>query len=222
MAESSLVYGTDGGTRIFLAFGVRISWILRTASLPAVSGRKDHGNGAVKAADIDDARGADTNAAAGTDIFAGAAGLFGQSGKSRAAVGASAADLETAELIAVDQDIGQTVIKNEVKQLFAGFGGAPSVTLAVAHDQTVGFCCGLEALVVVGVAAAAILNAVGIVEVVAHLMKERGADILNGSGQRASADVDLMGLAVLGDPSIVPQGEVTVSLRRGLDRDGRS
>ena len=42
----------------------------------------------------------------------------------------------------------------------------------------------------VGVASAAILHAVDEAEVVAHLMKERGAHVLDGSSQRASTDVD--------------------------------
>ena len=201
-----------------LTFGVRFLWLLRT---PRFLRRGDHGNGTVKATDIHGARGADRRPAAGADILARAAGLLGER-SAEAAVRSSAADGKAAELIAVDQDIGQTVFQHEVKQIVAGLGGAPSVALAVAHDQTVGFGSSLEALVVVGVSTTAIMDTVDEVEVMAHLMKERGADVLDGSRKRPRADVDFVGLAVLGDPSIVPQGEVTISLRRGLNGDGRS
>ncbi len=97
---------------------------------------------------------------------------------------------------------------------------APTVFITMGNYQAVSFCGLLKATVVVGPASAAILYAVHTVEVMAHFMKQRGAHVLDGSGQRASADVDFVGLAVFGNPAIVPQGEVAVSLRRGLDGDG--
>ena len=72
---------------------------------PCGLGRRDHRFIAVHAGDVHHARGADAHTAAGADVLAGAAGLFGELGDGRAAVGASAADHETAELIAIDQDV---------------------------------------------------------------------------------------------------------------------
>ena len=98
----------------------------------------------------------------------------------------------------------------------------PAVFVAVFNVEISGFSGFLEASVVVGVASAAVLHFVDEVVVVNHFVKESRHHVFNGSGKRSSSNVDLMGCAVLGDPSIIAQGEVTVGFGRGLDRDGGS
>lgn len=107
-------------------------------------------------------------------------------------MGSCPADLEAAELIAVNQDVGQVVFKNQVKQCFAWLSMAPAVPFAVSNDEASGFGCLLETLVVIRPAAAAILDAVLVVPVMAHLMQERRADVFNWAGKRPSTDIDLM------------------------------
>lgn len=58
--------------------------------------------------------------------------------------------------------------------------------------------------------------------VVDHLMQERGTDILDGTGQRACADVDLVGCSLLADPGIIPEGEMAICSGCALDCDGGS
>ena len=76
---------------------------------------------------------------------------------------ARACDSVTAELVAVEQDVTQVVVQAELEQLVTGRGVRPSVLVAVFHAQASLFGCGLEPLVVVGIAPAAILNAVDVV-----------------------------------------------------------
>lgn len=97
---------------------------------------------------------------------------------------------------------------------------APAVFLAVLDNQPTRFRRFLEFAVVVGSVSAAILDTVDEVVIVDHFVKQRRGDLLNGSGERSSADVDLVGLAQLGDPGVFPQREVPISARRGLDGDG--
>lgn len=75
--------------------------------------------------------------------------------------------------------------------------------------------------VVVGIAAAAILNAVDMVVIVNHFVQKGCGNLFNGSGERSGTDVDLVRAADLGDPSVFPQREVTVGFWRGLNSDGR-
>ena len=89
-------------------------------------------------------------------------------------------------------------------------------------NQTMSQGCISELAVVVGVASAAILNALHIIVVVNHFVQQRGSNLFDGSGQCSGADVDFVRAADLGDPSVFPQREVTVGFRGGLDGDGRS
>ena len=88
--------------------------------------------------------------------------------------------------------------------------------------QTVKLGGFLEALVVVGVASAAILDPVFVVPLLAHLMQQRGAHIKNVSAERSRSNVDFMRAAKLGDPCLVAESEMTIRARRALDCDCRS
>ena len=131
-------------------------------------------------------------------------------------------DLETAELIPIQKNVGQVVFQNHFQKFVAGFCDCPAVLVVVIYNQTVGFRCRFELAIVVGVATAAILNPVNVVPVVNHLMQKGGGNFLNGSGQRSSPDIDFVGAAQRGNPGVLPQGKVTVGFWRGLDGDGGS
>ena len=79
---------------------------------------------------------------------------------------ACSSDLETAELVPIDQDVGQVILQNHFQKFVAGCGDRPTVFVVVIHDQAVRLSCIPELAVVVGVASAAILNAIHIVKVV--------------------------------------------------------
>ena len=98
----------------------------------------------------------------------------------------------------------------------------PAVFIAVLNVEISGFGGFLEASVVVGVSSAAVLHFVDEVVVVNHFMKQRSNHVFNGSGKSSSSNVDLMGCAILGDPSIIAQGEVTVGFGSALDGNGGS
>ena len=98
----------------------------------------------------------------------------------------------------------------------------PSVFVAVLYDEAVRLCRCLESAVVVGVASAAILYALLVVEVMHHFVKQRRRDFFNRPRKRPRAYVNLMCSAELGNPCVLPQGKMTVGARRGLYRNGRS
>ena len=176
---------------------------------------------AVHTGDVDGLGCPDTHAAARTHILAAAA-LAGRGGGSAAAVGAGAGDLEAAVLIAVQQNVGQVMLQNHFQKLVTGSGVRPSVLLGVGDNQATGNGGIPESAVVVGVAPAAILNPVDMVVIVNHLMQQRCGDLLDGTGQGSGSDVDFVGAADLGNPSVLPEGEVAVCLGGGLDGDGGS
>ena len=176
---------------------------------------------AVHTGDVDGLGCPDTHAAAGTHILAAAA-LAGRGGGSCTVMGSRSGDLEAAVLVAVQQDVGQVVLQNHFQKLVAGSGVRPSVLLGVGDNQATGFGGIPELAVVVGVAPAAILNPVDMVVVVNHLMQQRCGDLLNGAGQGSGSDVDFVGAAKFGHPSVLPEGEVAVCLGGGLDGDGGS
>lgn len=135
---------------------------------------------------------------------------------------ARACDSVTAELVAVEQDVTQVVVQAELEQLVTGRGVRPSVLVAVFYAQASLFGCGLEPLVVVGVASTAILNAVDVVVVMHHLVEQGGTYVFDGACQSACADVDFMAHAILADPGVVTEREVAVGLGGRLDGDGGS
>lgn len=90
------------------------------------------------------------------------------------------------------------------------------------YYQAVAFCNFLEALVVVGVSSARVLDAVDVTVVMDHLVQERSADILDGSGKRTGSDVYLVAIPCNGYPSVIPCGEMPVGAGGGLNCDGWS
>ena len=203
-----------------LGFDVRIICILRTLGSQRFLHRRDHLHTAIQTGDVDFLRGSDAHSAARADVFAAGAFLRNRGSNRRSAVGSGSSNLKTTEFVSVDQNIGQVVIQNEFQKLVAGGSVTPAVFLAVLDDQPTRFRRFLEFAVVVGSVSAAILDAVDEVVIVDHFVKERRGDLFDGSGERSSADVDFVGLAKLGDPGVVPQREVSVSARRGLNGDG--
>ena len=83
-------------------------------------------------------------------------------------------------VVGVGKQFGADVPEEVKKEIIAGFGDRPAVLVMVIDNQTVGFGCRLEFAVVVGVASAAILNAVNVVPVVNHLMQKGGGNVFNG------------------------------------------
>ena len=135
---------------------------------------------------------------------------------------ACSSDLETAELVPIDQDVGQVILQNLFQKLVARTGDRPTVFLVVIDDQAVSFGGIPELSIVVGVTSTAILNALHIIVVVNHLVQEGGCHFLNGSGESSCADVDFVGATDFRNPGVLSQGEVSVGFWRGLDGDGGS
>ena len=133
---------------------------------------------------------------------------------------ASASDLETAELVPIDKNVGQVVLQNELQEVITGTGNRPTVFLMMIHDQTVCGGCVSELAVVVGVASAAVLNALHMVVVVNQFMKKSRNHFFNGSGESTGSNVDFVGAAQLGNPGIVTEGEVTIGTWGALNGDG--
>ena len=90
------------------------------------------------------------------------------------------------------------------------------------NEKVAGFGKLLELAVVVGVASAAILNAIHIIVIVNHLMKESRNHFLDGSGKCSRSNVDFMSAAQFRNPGVFSQREVSVSLGSGLNCDGGS
>ena len=184
---------------------------------------QDHRCLTVQATDVDYLGGPDACAAARADILAAAAFLGKRAACGGcAAVGACAADMEAAVFIPVDEDIREAIGQNEVQKSIRRACVAPSIFVAVGDCQAVGFRCCLKPLVVVGVASAAILDALLIVVIVDHFVEKGSGYFLNGSCQSASAYIDFVGAAQLGNPGIFLQGEMAVGSGSGLDGDGGS
>ena len=198
-----------------LSFGVRKRGILRIGAL-AGSTRKHHRTIAIQTGDIDKAGSADAHTAAGADVFPGA-GRFARARWGGPAVGACAGDLKSGEFVPVYQNVRQTVFQNKIQKCIGGGSLGPSIFFAVLYVQTVALCRFLESAVVVCPSPAAILYAELKVVIVAHFVKQGGADIFDRPGKRPRADIDFMGAAEFGDPCVFPEGKMPVSARRGLD-----
>lgn len=130
-------------------------------------------------------------------------------------------DGNTVELVARNENVRQVILQDELNEVIARRGQRPAVFLVMLHDKAVTLGNLFEALVMVGVASAGILDSVDMAVVMDHLMQKRGADILDGPCQCSRADVDFVAVAGNRYPSIIPHREVTVGAGRGLNRDGR-
>lgn len=159
--------------------------------------------------------------AAGAKIFSGAA-LLRRKVLPSWAVGARAGDRNSMVFISSDENVCQAVFQNEVQQIIAGSGEGPAIFRVMLDNQSMGFRFSLKPLVVIGSPSGSVLDAMYIAVQVDHLMEQCGADILNGSCQGPSADIDLMGTAIGRNPGILSQGEMAVCSGSALDGDGRS
>ena len=81
---------------------------------------------------------------------------------------------------------------------------------------------GFEALVVIGVASACVLDAVDVAVIMHHLMQQRCTDVFDRSCKRTGSDVDFVAAASDGYPSIVSHREVPIRSWGGLNSDGGS
>ena len=80
----------------------------------------------------------------------------------------------------------------------------------------------LEALVVIGIASACVLDAVDMAVVMHHLMQQRCADVFDWPCERTGSDVDFIAAASDGYPSIISHREVPICSWGGLNSDGGS
>ena len=133
---------------------------------------------AIKAGDPHTLCGSNGVSAAGADILAAAGRLYNRA--IVPIVGACSCDSETEAIVAADQDIGQAICNNEVHKLFSGFGDRPTAFITVGDVKPSCFGGFHKALVVVGVAPAAILNPFYVVVVVDHFVQQRGSDVFDG------------------------------------------
>ena len=131
-------------------------------------------------------------------------------------------DGNTVELVARNKNVRQVILQDELNEVIARRGQRPAVFLVMLHDKAVTLGNLFEALVMVGVASAGILDSVDVAVVMDHLMQKRGADVFNRTGKRPCSDVDFVTVAGNRYPSIIPHREMPVGAGRGLYRDGRS
>ena len=140
--------------------------------MPSLSNRKQLFV-AVHASDVDNLRSSDAHATTGASVFAAAALSGSHTDEGReTVVRAGAGNLKTAELIPIDENVGQVVFQNHFQEVIARSGDCPTILVMMVNDQTMGFGRISKLAVVVGVASAAILNALHIIVVVNHLMQE--------------------------------------------------
>ena len=137
-------------------------------------------------------------------------------------MGASASDLEAAELVSIQKDVAQFVLQNHFQEVIARSGDCPTILVMMIDNQTMSQGCISEFAVVVCVASAAILNALHIIVVVNHLMQEGCGNLFDGAGEGSCSNVDFVSAADLGNPGVLSQREVSIGFWRGLDGDGGS
>ena len=131
-------------------------------------------------------------------------------------------DPEAAVLVAIDEYVTQVIVQAELQKTVTGTCDCPSVLVVMIHDQTMGFCAVPESAVVVSTSTGTVLDTIDVAVVVHHFMKQRSTDLFDGTGQGTCSNVDLVGSALLADPGVIPEGEMAVGLRGGLDGDGGS
>ena len=207
---------------VTLCFGVRICYLIRTIekggfftnlysseNIPLLNctfqlSCKNHLLSTVQTADVDGFGSTDGIAATGAKVLA-CAGCSWRWRCRCSAVRASTGDSVTEELVTVYQNVAQIVIQTELQEAVAGTGDCPTVFIVVIDNQASHLGCCLEFAVVVGVAAAAILDALNVVVIVNHLMQQRGGHLFDRARQCSCADVDFMSRAQFGNPCVLSQ-----------------
>ena len=91
-------------------------------------------------------------------------------------------DPNSGEFVPVNENVAQVIVQTELEQLVAGVGDRSSVFLVVFYDQAVCFCAVTEFPVVICTTTGAVMNAGDVVEIMNHLMEQRGANVLDGTG----------------------------------------
>ena len=168
-----------------------------------------HGGGAVGTDQVDVLCGPDGLTAAGADIFPGAAGFLG--------LGVVAAHAATANN---GQLVSPVLGRAEGLERRGWLGDTPANFRVIVDEQAPLLRFVPEALVVVGVAPAGILNAVQVAVVVDHFVDQGRYGVGNGPVQGLGTQVDFMGLEFLltVHPDLI-HSEVAVGLGAGLDGD---
>ena len=130
--------------------------------------------------------------------------------------------LKYSSFVSIDENVGQVVVQNELQKLVCGGGMWPTVFGIVGQEQSARLRRALESLIMIGIASGAILDPVDVIVVMHHFMQQRCTYTFNRSCKRPCPNVDFMGAPVLGDPSIIPQTEMSVGFWSALNGDGRS
>ena len=164
----------------------------------------------------------DRVSAARADIFSAVGWLWSYRGHSSAAVSTSTEDRDSVEVVPGNQDVRQSVFQNEVQQIITGMGDSPAIFRVMIHNQAMGFCNGFEALVVIKIASAGILDSIDTAIIVAALMQKCCYDKLNGTSDGSSTDVYFKAIACNGYPGVRSGRKMSVGFGRTLDGDGRS
>ena len=133
---------------------------------------------------------------------------------------AGSGDSVTAVFVPVDENVGQVIVQAELQYGIAGTCDRPSVLVVVTYDQTVCYCAVPKSPIVICPTPGTVLDTDDEIVVMNHLMEQRSTDVLDGSSKGSCANVDLMACAVLADPGVIPEGEVAVGFRSGLDGGG--
>lgn len=124
--------------------------------------------------------------------------------------------------VPIDENVGQVVVQNELQKLVCGSGMRSTVFRAVGQEQSARLRRALEPLIMIGIASGAILDTVDVIIVMHHFMQQRCTYTFNRSCKCPCSDIDFMGAPVLGNPSIIPQTEMSIGFWSALNGDGRS
>ena len=93
----------------------------------------------------------------------------------------SFADEEASTVVSVYQNVSEIVFDDKVKKFFRWRSVRPAILFTVCDVQASVFCGLFESLVVICVAATAILNAVNVVVIVNHFVKQSGNYVFDRS-----------------------------------------
>ena len=118
----------------------------------------------------------------------------------------------TEEFVSVYQNVAQVVVQTKLQEAVTGTCDRPTVFVVMIDDQASRLSCVPKLAVMVGITAAAILDALHVIVVVNHFMQQRGGHFFDGARQSAGTDVDFMGRAQFGNPCVFPQREMAVCL----------
>ena len=131
--------------------------------------------------------GPNTVPATGADVLSTAARLWWE--RWGIAVRSCSCNRYSVEFVAGDEDVAQIVFEHKSQQLIVWLSDCPAIFFVMAYCQAMALGNLLEALVVIGISSARILDAVDMAIVMHHLVKQRRTDIFDRSCERSSPDV---------------------------------